>query len=388
MKNIKKDEIKSMLDVLENRIIKNLNKENRVFLKNKKLISIVIPAYNEEKNIALIIRQIVPILESLNKKTAFEWQKNEYEYEIIFVNDWSKDWTWNSVLELSKQNLKIKWVNFSRNFGKEVALSAWLEYANWDVVITLDADWQHPVIRIPDFLQKWEDGYDIVYNIRPKTKWSNFFKMISSKIFYLIYNNLSNLKLETWITDYRLLDKKVVKIFLSFKEKNRIYRWIIDYMWFKKIALTFDALERMEWEASYSLSKLIKLAIDSVTSFSIKPLNSLLTIWWIMIIFGLLGYVLLVLHFFGINIIESSVENTIIISNVFFFWIIMWWLWLVGLYIWNIHEEVKQRPLFIVDESANFDTNKLKKIDEIDKKYLKKLIHKSFLELKDEIKKD
>lgn len=383
----KKEEIKNMLDILEKRIVKNLSKENQIFLKKKKLLSIVIPAYNEEKNIPLIIRQIVPILESLNKKTAFEWQKYEYDYEIIFINDGSKDNTWCNILELSKQNSKIKWINFSRNFGKEIALSAWLEYTNWDAVITLDADWQHPVIRIPDFLQKWENGYDIVYNIRPKTKWSSLFKTITSKMFYIIYNNLSNLKLETWVTDYRLLDKKVVKTFLGFKEKNRIYRWIIDYMWFKKIALTFDALERMEWEASYSLSKLIKLAIDSVTSFSIKPLNSLLTIWWIMILFGLLWYVLLIMHFFGISIIENSIENTIIISNVFFFWIIMCWLWLVGIYIWNIHEEVKQRPLFIVDESANFDINKSKKINEVDKKYLKKLIHESFLELKSEIKK-
>lgn len=377
------DPISSMLSLLEERIIQKLsNEEILENISHKKLISLVIPAYNEEKNVVIISRQLLPILEPLANIWTYEWQKYEYDYEIVFVNDGSKDWTWDNIVNLSKNNSKIKWVNFSRNFGKEVALSAWLEYANWDLIITLDADGQHPIVKIPDFIEKWEQWYDIVYNIRPKTAWVSFFKKFFSKLFHILYNSLSNMKFESWITDYRLLDKKVVKAYLGFKEKNRIYRWIIDYMGFKKTFLEFDALKRIEWETKYTFIKLLKLAIDALTSFSVKPLWLLMMIGWFLMMCWIIWLFLLTFHLFWNDIISFTFPNIILIVNVFFFGIIMLWLWLIWLYIGNIHEEVKQRPLYIVDELVNMTQKKIQmNNNNINREYIKELILTSIKEL-------
>lgn len=378
------ENISSMLSLLEDKILQNLSSDILLETKShKKLLSIVIPAYNEEKNVVIISRQLLPILEPLSKFWSFTWQKFEYEYEIVFINDWSKDRTWDSIVNLSKNNSRIKWVNFSRNFGKEVALSAWLEHANWDIIITLDADWQHPIVKIPEFIAKWEEWFDIVYNIRPKTAWVSLFKKISSKLFYFLYNSLSDVKFESWITDYRLLDRKVVKAYLWFKEKNRIYRWIIDYMWFKKTFLEFDALERTEWQTKYNFVKLLKLAVDALTSFSVKPLWLLMIVGWFLMFCWLVWIFLLTFHIFWKDIISFSFPNIVIIVNIFFFWVIMLGLWLIWLYIWNIHEEVKQRPLYIVDELTNINSQKkLNKNSNFDKKFIKEIILSNLEELK------
>lgn len=358
------ENIKKHLDKLEKDMTSYLWEMK--FTEKKKLISVVIPAYNEERNIILMSHLISPILESLkDKKTWFEWQKYEYDHEIIFINDGSKDDSWNNIVESSRNNKNIRWINFSRNFWKEVALSAGLEYSNWDIVITLDADLQHPIEKIPEFISLWEKWYDIVYNIRPKIKWAKFTKRIFSKIFYFFYNNLSNFKFEPWITDYRLLDKKVVKAFLSFHEKNRIYRWIIDYLWFKKTHLVFDANERMDWEAWYTFWKLLQLSIDALTSFSVKPLKIILTSWIIVILFSFILFFIVILNNFWIDIIKNNIENFMLITNIFLFWIVMCFMGLMWLYIWNIHEEVKRRPLYIVNEQENFwnDEKKNKEIE-------------------------
>jgi polyisoprenyl-phosphate glycosyltransferase len=141
-------------------------------------------------------------------------------------------------------------------------------------VITLDADGQHPVIKLPDFLQAREEGYDIVYNKRPQNDGATWTKKITSKIFYAIFNRISEFTLEAQTTDYRLLDRKVVDVFLQFTEKNRLYRGLIDRIGFEKKALEFDALEAIgNRQATYSYSKLIQLALNSITSFSVFPLK-------------------------------------------------------------------------------------------------------------------
>ena len=188
---------------------------------SKKLISIVIPAYREEKNIPLFYEELKEVLTSIKEK---------YDYEIIFVNDWSTDNSWEEIEKIAIKHKKVKGINLSRNFGKEIALSAWVEAVSWDAVITIDWDWQHPVKKIPDFIREWEKWYDVVYNKRPNTDWATFFKKLSSKIFYKIFNTMSDFKLESWTTDYRLLDRKVVNYFVKFWEKNRLYRWLTDWM--------------------------------------------------------------------------------------------------------------------------------------------------------------
>ena len=313
----------------------------------KKKISFVLPAYNEEVNIRFIYNDIVSIF----KKS---WLSNKYDYEIIFVDDWSTDNTANEIKKLSKKDPNVKAVIFSRNFWKEIALTAWLEYASWDAVITLDVDWQHPVEKIPDFIKYWEKWYKLVYNIRPVNKWAWFFKNLSSNLFYKLFNSISDFKLEPWATDYRLLDKRLVKEYLAFREKNRIYRWLIDWLDFKKKALVFDSYERADRTAPrYTFFKLLKLSLNSITSFSLFPLKLVWFFWLFITIISFTFLVIVLLSY--LNIIKVYFTNVAVLIwfNTFLIGIVLVSMWLMSFYIANIHEETKRRPLYIVEEKIN-----------------------------------
>jgi polyisoprenyl-phosphate glycosyltransferase len=315
----------------------------------KKLISFVFPAYKEQKSIPMmythLMQSIIPVI------------SRQYDYELIFVNDGSPDHgkTRAEIVVLCKKDEKVKGINFSRNFGKEIALTAWIEAAKGDAVITLDVDGQHPIEKIPDFLAHREQGYDIVYNKRPEIKGASWFKRVSSKLFYAFFNAISSFQLESQTTDYRLLDRKVVDVFLTFKEKNRMYRGLIDLLGFEKKALVFDALPNQEGrEASYNYNKLLKLALDSVTSFSVWPLK----------LVGIVGLALTLCSFFAILFVIAHLfffDNIRGFTNLWFFTLIntffigmmMMSLGLIAIYIANIHEEVQDRPLYIAREKVN-----------------------------------
>jgi len=221
----------------------------------------------------------------VNKYKRIYKKNTKYLREVIIINDWSKDETRQIITTLAEQYTNIKWIDLSRNFWKEIALSAWLQYAKWDAAITMDADGQHPIDRLSDFLEQWEAWYDIVYNRRPHIPWASIFKRITSRLFYTLFNKISEFKLEAQTTDYRLLDRKVIDVFLQFTEKNRFYRGLIDRIGFSKKVLIFDALPNLETRtASYNYSKLTKLAIDSITWFSVRPLRLVGYLWWIIVI--------------------------------------------------------------------------------------------------------
>lgn len=179
------------------------------------LVSIVIPAYRESENLPIVYAEILETVEPLSDR---------FEFEFVLVNDGSPDTTWETIESLCDQDVRVKGVNLSRNFGKELAITAGLEYAKGSAVITIDADGQHPVERIPEFIEKWEAGYDIVYNKRPQIRGASWFKRITSKAFYAFFNAISEFKLEPGTTDYRLIDRAVVDAYLRFREKNRMYR--------------------------------------------------------------------------------------------------------------------------------------------------------------------
>lgn len=312
---------------------------------SKKLISLVLPAYNEEKNISLIYNELLKILSTIN---------NKYEFEIIFINDWSNDHTWSEIVKLSQKNKNIVWINFSRNFWKEIALTAWVEKSSWNAVITMDVDWQHPVEKIPDFLKKWEEWYEIVYNVRPKIKWASILKKITSRVFYKIFNSISDIKMEAWTTDYRLLDKKVVEVFLSFTERNRLYRWIVDMIGFNKACLVFDALPNPVWrKPSYNYLKLYHLAINSLTSFSIFPLKLVGYIWFIITTTSTLLFIVMLLDKLWVLNLQFTNLALVVVLNTIFIWIVLMSLWLMSLYIARIHEEVIWRPLYIIKDKIN-----------------------------------
>lgn len=312
----------------------------------KKLISIVLPAYREEKNISLVYEEILKNLEKISEK---------YDFEIIFVNDGSPDNTWEEILKLCEKDERVKGINLSRNFWKEIALTAWIEECIWDAVITLDWDWQHPVEKIVDFVEEWEKWYDMVYNKRPKIEGASFIKKISSKVFYKIYNTLSDFKLEKNATDYRLLDRRLVENFKKFWEKNRMYRGLTDWMWFKKKALVFDAKERLDGgKSTYWYKQLYNLAINSLTSFSVFPLRLVWYLWFFMTIISSILFLFVIIDKFTIDKFNFSNIAAILLINTILIWIVLMSLGLIALYIAKIHEEVQNRPKYLIQDKINF----------------------------------
>ena len=312
--------------------------------KKKQLISLVIPAYREEKNIPLIYKEIGTTLLSME----------EYDFEVIFINDGSPDSTWEEIAKLSKQDKRVKWINLSRNFGKEICLTAGIEHALWDAVITLDWDGQHPVEQIPNFITEWKAGFQIVYNKRPKTEGASFIKKLSSTVFYKIFNSVSEFELEDRTTDYRLLDRKVVDYFLQFPERNRLYRGIVDWLGFERKALVFDAKQRLDdWESSYSYKKLWNLALNSLTSFSIFPLKLVGYFWLFMTVSSSILFLFVIIDKLTIDKFSFSNIAALLLINMSLVGIVLMALWLIALYIARIHEEVQWRPMYIAKEYLN-----------------------------------
>jgi polyisoprenyl-phosphate glycosyltransferase len=308
-----------------------------------KLISIVIPAYREERNISYIYGELVPVLSSLQG----------YDYEIIFVNDGSPDRTWQEIEHLCESDTRVKWVHLSRNFGKELAITAGLEHAVWDIIITIDADGQHPATRIPEFITAWEAWHEIVYNKRPDTNGASWIKKATSKLFYSAFNAISEFHIEPGTTDYRLLDRAVVDAYLRFSEKNRMYRWLIDWLWFSRKALIFDAESRVHGDASYDYRMLFRLALHSLTSFSSFPLKLVGYMGFLIVFIGGITLFFQFIDKIGITHFWFSNIGIVIVINTIMVGVVLMSLGLIGIYIANIHEEVIGRPLYIVKKKRN-----------------------------------
>jgi len=313
-------------------------------MKNKKKISFVLPVYNEEKNIPQVYADLMKILKILTKK---------YEYEIILINDGSTDTSWKVIAHLCQKNQHVRWINLSRNFGKELALSAWIDEADGTCVITMDSDWQHPVEKIEEYLHHWENGYQIVYNTRPENTGASKIKKISSKLFYRIFNSISEFKLEPGTTDFRLLDRVVVDVYKKCGEKNRMYRGLIDWLGFERKSVVFSSEKRLNWEANYNYRRLMKLAVNNLTSFSFFPLKF---VWFIgVFITGSSGILLTfqILDKLWITHFGFSNLGIVIVINTMMMGVVMISIGLLGLYIANINEEAIHRPIYIVKEKIN-----------------------------------
>lgn len=308
----------------------------------KKLISIVVPAYNESAGIVEFYTILHAALSRLSK----------YDYEVIFVDDGSHDDTRVKIGTLAKKDHNIRLICLSRNFGKEIATTAGIHKAFGDATLILDADGQHPVDLIPEFINKWEKGAKVVVGVRIANQKEGLVKRYGSKLFYIILNRVTDLKMTPSSTDFRLIDRTVQTEFDRLTERNRITRGLIDWLGYKREYITFIANPRMAGEASYSIKKLLQLAIDSVISSSTSPLylasylgaaiTSLsLFAFILMIIDALLGDpvhlhatgsaygILVVLLLVGILLISQGI---------------------IGLYLAHIHVETKNRPLYVIDE--------------------------------------
>ena len=313
--------------------------------KEKQLISIVIPIFNEEKNI-----------EPLTEKIEYEFLSlADYDYEIIFVNDGSTDNSYTKIVNLAGKNKRVKLLDFSRNFGNQIAVSAGYQYSNGRAVINMDGDLQHPPELIPDLVSKWKQGNEIVIAKRIEDKHVGFFRKIFTKLYFMIFNKLANVEIEAGISDYRLLDRKVVHVLKLFTERNRFFRGIINWIGYKKEYVSYRVDRRKGGISAFSFLKLLRLGFSGFTSFSILPLK----------IAGYLGlfitgisFLLLFYMIFTMIILKAQFFTPlayIAVLNAFLIGVVLICLGFLALYIGNIYGEILNRPLFIVREKINFD---------------------------------
>lgn len=324
----------------------NINKLINNVADSKKLIEIVIPVYNEEQN-------IIPLYEAIKSVTG---EILNYNWRYIFVNDGSPD---NSLLILRKlANLdsRVCVIDLSRNFGKEIALTAGVHEAeNGHAVVCIDADLQHPPALIPLLIQEWENGAEIVATIRTGTHGQPFVRRLGSHVYYWLMANLSGLDMKSQTTDFRLYDKKVIAAFRHATERERMFRGIMDWMGFRRVYLEFRADARYSGDATYSYVKLLKLAVNSITSFSLWPLRltgylglSIFSVSGLLLIWMLANYFLKT----GLNYTPLAI---IVVANTFLMGIVLMAIGLVALYIGVIHTEVINRPLYVIREKISVD---------------------------------
>ena len=299
------------------------------------LVSVVIPAYNEEDNIVVIIDR----LECVFKQT-------ELDVEFIIVDDGSTDKTALILKTMSKVKPNLYFIEFSRNFGHQIALKAGLDKAMGDCIISLDADLQHPPELIIEMLQKWQEGYEVVYTRRIEDKKLPFIKRKSSSLFYKTLNILSSIKIEEGTADFRLMDKKVIDVFRDLGENEPFIRGLVKWMGYNQFAIDYTPSSRFAGASKYNFRKMVKLALHGVTSFSIRPLY---TAAYLGFIFSLLSvlYIPYVLYSFFMGI-EVDGWASLIMTVVFFGGLQLIILGIIGIYIGKMFMQTKNRPNYII----------------------------------------
>ena len=308
------------------------------------VLSIVAPAYNEERNLPAFIAAIVPVLESLGET-----------FEIIFVNDGSKDGTLGMLAAASSQDPRIKVVGLARNFGKDIALSAGLAHATGQAVIPIDCDLQHPVELIPQFVAKWREGYDMVIGVRSKRDEEGFVRRTLSRSYYKVMRSMTSVEIPPNAGDYRLLDRKILDVINKMPERHRFMKGIFAWPGFKVASIEFQANARAnETRSTWSFFKLWRFALDGLFSFSTAPLK----LWTYVGLlsagaaFVYLAVTLIQKLFFGI---DAPGYASLLVVLLFFNGLLMISNGIQGEYIARIFEEVKGRPLYVVGQTFGFE---------------------------------
>jgi glycosyltransferase involved in cell wall biosynthesis len=312
-----------------------------------KLISIVVPVFNEQENIQFFYQEVLKCMENLG-----------YLFEIIFVDDGSNDKTLLILNRLTQQDTRVRAILLARNFGHQVALTCGLDYAGGDAVITMDGDMQHPPHLLPILLEKWEEGFEIVQTIRVDTQGVSWFKKFSSSLFYRLINAMSDINIAEGGSDFRLLDKKVVHTFQYFKEKARFIRGIIGDMGYRQVQVKFVAPERYGGKSKFSIKKMFSFALNGITSYSKLPLRFA---FYLGILFGFLSFVL-TLNVVYIKVFTTEAVPgwaTIAVSVLLLGGLQLVGMGIVGEYVGRIFEEVKQRPLYWVREELKSNDTSL-----------------------------
>ena len=306
-------------------------------MENKPRISLICPCFNEEDVVEQFIQEVSSVLKGIDKS-----------YEIIFIDDGSQDRTMEKLIALKKEYKHIRILSLSRNFGKEAALTAGLDYAEGQVVIPIDVDLQHPPELIKEFIFHWEDGYDVVLAKRKSRDNETFLKKNSAKIFYKIQEKISNIDIPRDVGDYRLMTRKVVESLKQLPENQRFMKGLFAWVGFKTITIEYEVVERFAGETTFDALRLWNLALDGITSFSTVPLK----IWfYIGSIISFLSFfygtfIVLQTVFLGIDVPGYASMMT---SILFLGGIQLIGIGVLGEYIGRIYVESKRRPVYIIE---------------------------------------
>ena len=304
-----------------------------------KKISIIIPAYNEEESMPLLYERLNKMMNEI---------KN-YEFEVLFINDGSKDKTLEIIKELRAKDKRICYVDFSRNFGKEIAMIAGLDYAKGDAVIVMDADLQDPPELIPELIKYWEEGYDDVYARRSSRKGETWLKKFTSKMYYIILQKLTRVPIQKDTGDFRLLDKRCVNALKKLRESQRNTKSMFSWIGYNKKEVLYERDPRIAGTTKWNYKKLIDLAIDGITSFTTSPLriSTYLSIPTFLMLFIYLIYVIV-----KCIRLQAPMEafQAIILLILFFSGIQILLFGIIGEYLGRIFNETKNRPLYFVNE--------------------------------------
>lgn len=308
-----------------------------------KKISIVIPMYNEEEVAKISYARIRKVLEELK----------QYDYEMIFINDGSKDKTLDLLQEMAQENEKVKIISFARNFGHQAAVTAGIRYVTGDAIVIIDADLQDPPELLPEMIALWEEGNEVIYGQRKSRKGESAFKLLTAKMFYTTLNALSDVEIPKDTGDFRLVDRKVIDVINNLPEHNKFLRGLFSWVGFKQKAYYYERQERQAGKTKYPFRKMWKLASDGIISFSTKPLKIVggLGILTIILSIGILIYSL-ASYAFNLNNLTPG-WTSIMVAITLFSGVQLLSIWIISEYIARIYDEARNRPEYIIDKKIN-----------------------------------
>lgn len=309
-------------------------------------LSVVVPLYNEELNINYLFERLVSVLSRLNMK-----------YEIVCVNDGSKDNTLKHLVEHHHRNPLIKVINLSRNFGKEIALTAGIDYARGAAVVPIDADLQDPPELIEDLINKWREGYDVVYATRRSRIGESWLKRSTASAFYQAIARMSRISIPSNTGDFRLLDRRVVDALKQVPERNRFMKGLFAWVGFKQTSIVYDRPQRYKGTTKWNYWRLWNFAIDGITSFSFLPLKVWSYVGLALSLLSFLYATFLIIRtlLFGIDVPGYA---SLMVAVLFLGGVQLLTLGIIGEYLGRVYEEVKGRPLYLVRDYYGFDTNR------------------------------
>ena len=310
-----------------------------------KKISVVIPMYYEEEVADICYKRVVNNLKKLSDK---------YSYEIIFINDGSKDSTLEILKKIASNDDNVKIISFSRNFGHQAAVTAGIRNVTGDAIIIMDADLQDPPELFEGMIEKWEEGYEVVYGKRKTREGESIFKLLTARMFYNTLNKLSEIEIPKDTGDFRLVDRKVIDVIAALPEHNKFLRGLFSWVGFNQYAYEYNRVNRVAGKTKYPFKKMFKLATDGILSFSAKPLKIVGAIGIFSVIVSIIILIYsIVSYMFKLNSLTPG-WTSIMCTMTFIGGIILISLWMIGEYIARIYEESLGRPEYIIDELINF----------------------------------